>query len=690
MSNDLTPLAKATDIRIVSLSGESLGLVEDPNSPGMYFIGTAGSIPPPAAPVGLVLVSKTSTTVTLSWGAVFNADSYRVVVSGVESYLSSDDNAGFSVLDLDPSTTYTFKVHAVNAGGRSADSAPLTVTTNAPSTPVPATPTGLSAPSKTGTAVDLTWTAVAGASSYRVLRNGTQVSASLTSAYFTDTGLIPSTAYTYTVFAVNEHGSSATAASLSVTTNAAAVGSPSAPAVTVASKTDSTVTLTWPAVGNVETYLIFRNGTFVTYVAPVASPTYTATGLSPSTAYELVVLARNVSGSSSSGVVPVTTEAAPVGGGEVDPPPVTGGRPALVRSKGPNGKHFPANTPWFTDTTGVTVLNVACSWAAINSALAGISDGQADAGVRIVVAPGTLTGSGASSNSPAVIENKGSTGWAKNVLIMPRDGFDSVKVSGGMKFLNVNHVSFFMPGNHTSGIFYLGDCTRSYIGWSKWHSGNIKRGGANCGTYEAVMGFRQATGSQDSFQGWPANGSTITGMEHHGSTFGPATKLSGDSGHCDTIQYEAIGSGAYLAGKFMHKDCVIYGSSNQTFQLAGPGGSGWNVDFDNCMILGALVWTKIFPIQSGWYQTNSTIGLGGGDALIHMKDCFLVGKSNAQRYGTVSNTRIASTGSPMSPASGAFTDDSSIASWTAADIYSRTIDVHTATGINNLRKLWKW
>jgi hypothetical protein len=93
----------------------------------------------------------------------------------------------------------------------------------------PSVPTGLAAPGKTSSSVSLSWNASTdnvGVAGYKVLRGGTQVgTASGTS--FTDTGLTPSTAYTYAVQSFDSAGNtSAASSSLTVTTNAGSTTPP--------------------------------------------------------------------------------------------------------------------------------------------------------------------------------------------------------------------------------------------------------------------------------------------------------------------------------------------------------------------------------------------------------------------------------------------------------------------------------
>ncbi|MFF3300221.1 chitinase [Streptomyces sp. NPDC002908] len=88
---------------------------------------------------------------------------------------------------------------------------------------VPAAPTGLRAGTATASTVPLSWTASAGATGYRVYRDGTKVlDATGTSA--TVTGLAASSAYSFQVAAVNAAGESAKSAAVSVSTAAGGGG----------------------------------------------------------------------------------------------------------------------------------------------------------------------------------------------------------------------------------------------------------------------------------------------------------------------------------------------------------------------------------------------------------------------------------------------------------------------------------
>ena len=87
------------------------------------------------------------------------------------------------------------------------------------------TPTGLSANAGTSS-ITLSWSAVSGATSYKIFRNGTQIGTSTTTSY-TDNTAAAGTTYSYTVKAVCSSGESAASSSVSATIGGGGGGSTS-------------------------------------------------------------------------------------------------------------------------------------------------------------------------------------------------------------------------------------------------------------------------------------------------------------------------------------------------------------------------------------------------------------------------------------------------------------------------------
>jgi mono/diheme cytochrome c family protein len=212
-------------ITAVNAAGESL--------PSAQASATTSPAPAtvPAAPVGVVAVGGDN-RVTLSWGAVATATTYRIywsTTTGVTPATGTPiDNATspFVQTGLAPATTYFYVVTASNAAGESLPSLQASATTNPPAPAVPPAPGGVSAVGGTNE-VTLSWGAVPGATSYNLYwslttgvtpATGTQVP-NVTSPY--PHGLLSAgTAYFYVLTAVNGVGESLPSVQVSATTSA--------------------------------------------------------------------------------------------------------------------------------------------------------------------------------------------------------------------------------------------------------------------------------------------------------------------------------------------------------------------------------------------------------------------------------------------------------------------------------------
>lgn len=172
-------------------------------------------------------------------------------------------------------------------------------------TTAPSVPTGLTVGAITSSSVALSWTAstdAVGVTGYRVRRGGTLVG-SPTGTTFTDTGLTASTAYSYTVSAVDAAGNESSQTGAATATTAAPPADSTPPTVptglTVGTVTTTNVPLTWTAstdaVG-VTGYRVYRGGTLVG--SPTAT-SYTDTGLSAGTTYSYTVSAVDAAGNES-------------------------------------------------------------------------------------------------------------------------------------------------------------------------------------------------------------------------------------------------------------------------------------------------------------------------------------------------------------------------------------------------------
>jgi glucose/arabinose dehydrogenase/chitodextrinase len=158
---------------------------------------------------------------------------------------------------LASNTTYNYRVRSIDAAGNEAVSANSTFATAAVAdTTPPSVPAGLTATAVSATQINLSWNASTdnvAVTGYQIFRNGTQIGTSTTTT-FNNTGLSPSTSYSYTVRAVdaaaNPSGQSAPA---SATTLAPDTTLPSATvtAPTGSAPLSGTVTISANASDNV-------------------------------------------------------------------------------------------------------------------------------------------------------------------------------------------------------------------------------------------------------------------------------------------------------------------------------------------------------------------------------------------------------------------------------------------------------
>ncbi len=254
---------------------------------------------PPTKPDGLSGTAVSMTDIDLTWNPSSDPETgileYVVYREGAE--VARSPTTTYSDTGLSPSTTYTYRVSAVNGESiEGSDSSPINVKTLDPVAPPP--PTNLSATTVSASEIDLAWTAPDANDliGYRVYRNGNPV-AEPTETTYRDSGLQAFTTYNYTVTALDSEGlesdpsGSAQATTLDGTP-------PTRPENLSATTTGTTsIGLSWSGSADPESgvvgYRVYRDGT---QVAETAGTSYLDTGLSPATTYEYRVSAVNGQG----------------------------------------------------------------------------------------------------------------------------------------------------------------------------------------------------------------------------------------------------------------------------------------------------------------------------------------------------------------------------------------------------------
>ncbi len=185
----------------------------------------------PQPPTGLGATADSSSQITLNWNAPSNnggspITGYKIERStnGGSTWSNIMSNTGstttFSDTGLTSSTTYTYRVSAINSVGTGSPSNIASATTSVAVT-APSPPTGLTATATSSSQINLSWTAPAnnGGSAitgYKIERSTNAGSTWSTlventgssSTTYSNTGLASNTTYTYRVSAINSVGTS--------------------------------------------------------------------------------------------------------------------------------------------------------------------------------------------------------------------------------------------------------------------------------------------------------------------------------------------------------------------------------------------------------------------------------------------------------------------------------------------------
>ncbi len=304
----------------------------DFSSPAFAIPKTSSSPAPSAAP-GNVSATAGNGQIQLSWSAVAGATDYRVfrTTNGTFSAtpIATVTTPGYLNTGLVNGTTYSYRVAAHNAGG----DGPLSTVVSAVPGATLVAPTNLSA-SAGNAMVTLSWTAVAGATDYRVFRttNGTFDAtpiATVTTPGYLNTGLVNGTTYSYRVAAHNAGGDGPFSAIVTAVPGAA----PGAPTNLSASPGNAMVTLSWTAVTSAATYNVYRSTTTNGQANPplatgVNTPAFVDSSVTNGTPYFYKVTAVNAFGEGLRSTEVTATPVAPTPPPPPPPPPPSGD-PAL-------------------------------------------------------------------------------------------------------------------------------------------------------------------------------------------------------------------------------------------------------------------------------------------------------------------------------------------------------------------------
>src|SRR6185436_10065289 len=238
----------------------------------------------------------------------------------------------------------------------------LVVTTQASTdTTPPSAPTNLSATAVSATRVDLSWTAATdnvGVTGYEIFRGATSIATIGNVTTYSDTGLQPSSGYTYTVRARDAAGLWSSLSTPASATTFADTTAPSKPTNLSATAVNATrVHLSWSASTDdigVTNYEISRDGSVLTTVGAVTSYNDDTVGGATSYAYSVKALDAAGNPSAASDVANVTT-----------PDGTPRGAPTGLTATAVSASQIDLSWPAATDNIAVTGYKISRGGSAI-------------------------------------------------------------------------------------------------------------------------------------------------------------------------------------------------------------------------------------------------------------------------------------------------------------------------------------
>jgi hypothetical protein len=275
-------------------------VVNKSDQPMAIVAGTTGGTTTLAAPQNVTVTALSSTSAQLTWSAVSGASGYRILqISGttktVIGTLASTVTSA-NVTGLTAGSTDSFEVEAYNST-TTADSATVTVTL--PGTQSLAAPQNVKITALSTTSAQITWSAVSGASGYRIVQvNGTtKTTIGTLGATATSANITGLAAGSTDSFLVEAYTSTTTADSAVVTvTLPASATKLTAPQLTGYTTSSTTAHLSWNAVTGATGYRLYMwNGYTAVLLGTFNSSTTSVnvTNLAPGGLSQFLVEAYN-------------------------------------------------------------------------------------------------------------------------------------------------------------------------------------------------------------------------------------------------------------------------------------------------------------------------------------------------------------------------------------------------------------
>lgn len=347
---------------------------------------------------------------------------------------------------------------------------------------------------------------------------------------------------------------------------------------------------------------------------------------------------------------------------------------------GPTGHRWPSRTPHAYDAFDASV-ECDCSWEAIAAAIVAVDEAAPDGSARVLVRPGNLRGGGAGSTSEPVLADIGREGRASRVLVIPRDGVESVKIEGSLRLNALVGVAF--AGFWTFPESLVLTSTRDFAwAWSKGQAFNISSGDSGpsestelveCVTPEA------AEGDADTWA-FRTGANPYRDIAVRGCYLAPTYKAEDSESHCDTLQLsgDADKEGLLIEGT------VLFSSTNAGFI---PTAEAKDIVFDRSLLVGGDRMLERYPLPRGANAFTSgppsVVNAAKSVDQMSAKDSVFIGHVRGT-FANVENSIISANDAPNATV-GAFRPDPSL-----AEIDAEWLDEKAPMPTDDrLREIWQ-
>lgn len=357
-------------------------------------------------------------------------------------------------------------------------------------------------------------------------------------------------------------------------------------------------------------------------------------------------------------------------------------------SFGPNGTHYPANTPDPKSPAGKVIITSAPTGSAIRASLDALTTAQIDQGVIIALTAGTLS----SSDTWSALDGFQNT-RTNRITICPKAGYGTVGTSAegifitGARGINLCGLSIEKLQLKGCNDVTASRCQINYNYVSITTTATLDSNG--CSLYEVVM-LDSVVKSSDSaqFQN-QTSGRLLSNVTVAGCVLAPCFYVDGiyneagypDRPHTDTLQLTSSSTAPTQNINII--DSQIWTSNNCAIILSGP------IDgtvFDNTLVVGGSTAQVRYPFKAGGAGYAGAIngpgtlaaiqgnGSGNTDAI----DSVMIGQLSPD-WRNVVNSK--SNLSSVVGTNGAFTSVPAMASYTDSDFTALGAPKPTAGGV---------